>query len=38
MTADQVRSSQTGAKESNEVDGELVAVANVEGQVLKQFD
>lgn len=37
MTADQVGGSQTGAEESDEVDSELVAVADVEGQVLKQF-
>ena len=38
MTADQVRRSQTGSEESNEVDCQLVAVGDVKGQVLKQFD
>lgn len=37
MTADQVRSSQTRAEESDEVDCQLVTVVDVEGKVLKQF-
>lgn len=37
MTGDQVRGSQTGAEECNEVDCQLVAVGDVEGQVLKQL-
>lgn len=37
MAADQVGGSQAGAKECDEVDRQLVAVGDVEGQVLKLF-